>query len=133
MSRLVFGGLLAFALLGLFVYAVVLVGPFGQTGDSISFLLQTLGALVSAVVISELSITPPMSEPGTRLAAQSDRPRLVKALVAFYLLVWLISGLFLVVSWVSGATTSQIVTGAAREWLGTGIAAAYAYFGISPQ
>ena len=59
MSRLTFGGLLAFVLLGLFVYAVVVALSVAyhctstcSLSDAAAALLETIGALVSAVVVS---------------------------------------------------------------------------------
>jgi len=105
--------------------------------DAVAAFLETIGALVSAVVISELSVTKPKDSPGTRLAdAGGNTPgqkTAVKALASVYILVWLISGLALVVlGWAQHPTVPQIVS-AAKEWLGFAIAAAYAYFGINPQ
>lgn len=141
MRRLTFGGLLAFALLGLFIYAVVLalIVAYDCTStcslsDGVAFLLETIGALVSAVVVSELSVTKPKEAPGTRLAeGYSEGQRTaVKALASIYIVVWLISGLALVIFWVQHPTVPQVAS-AAKEWLGFAIAAAYAYFGINPQ
>jgi len=83
MSRLTIGGVLAVVLLGLFAYAVVVALQVASNcasqntcvlSDSIAFLLQTIGALVSAVVISELAVTPPKDAPGTlRAAGYSDK------------------------------------------------------------
>lgn len=143
MSRLTFGGLLAYALLGLFVYVLVLALNTARRcpstcslGEGNALLLATLGALISAVVVSELSITKPTDVPGTRLAAGGYPPgksTAVKSLVAFYILVWLISGMALItLGWVQYPTVPQVIS-AAKEWLGFAIAATYAYFGISPS
>jgi len=144
MSRLTIGGVLAVVLLGLFAYAVVVALQVASNcasqntcvlSDSIAFLLQTIGAFVSAVVISELAVTPPKDAPGTlRAAGYSDKAKLaVKILTTLYILVWLISGLFIVVlGWVRNTTVPQLVS-AAKEWIGFAIGAAYAYFGISPE
>ena len=142
MRRLTFGGILAFALLGLFVYAVVLALTVAYNctstcslSEGVAALLETIGALVSAVVVSELSVTKPKEAPGTRLAeGYSEGQRAaVKVLASTYILVWLITGLGLVIlGWVQKPTVPQVAS-AAKEWLGFAIAAAYAYFGISPQ
>jgi hypothetical protein len=143
MSRLTIGGVLAVALLGLFVYAVVVAlqlasncaSPPCVLSDSITFLLQTIGALVSAVVVSELAVTRPTETPGTlRATSYSDNEKkAVKILTSLYILVWLISGLFIVVlGWVRNTTVPQLVS-VAKEWIGFAIGAAYAYFGISPE
>jgi len=143
MRRLTFGGILAFALLGLFVYAVVLALTVAYNctstcslSEGVAALLETIGALVSAVVVSELSVTKPKDAPGTRLAVEgySEGQRAaVIVLASAYILVWLITGLGLVIfGWVLGPAVPQVAS-AANGWLGFAIAAAYAYFGISPQ
>jgi hypothetical protein len=140
MRKCVFGGLLASALLGLFVLAVVLaiIKAYHCTGtcsvsEGIAQLLETVGALVSAVVISELSVTTPAQAPGTRLAQvfPEGQRGSVKFLASAYIVVWLLSGLALViVGWVLYPTVPQL-NSAAKVWIGVAIAAAYAYFGIS--
>lgn len=142
-NRLVIGGLLAIALLGLFVYGVVVAlntaraqAPVPPLSDGTMLILETIGALVSAVVISELAVTKPKEAPGTRLADalteySAGQKRAVQVLASIYILVWLISGLaLLVIGLVQHPTVAQ-VNSAAKEWLGVAVAAAYAYFGIS--
>lgn len=143
MKRITFGGLLAFALLGLFVYAVVLALIVANNrtrtcslNEGTAALLEAIGALVSAVVISELSVTKPNEAPGTRLAAAwttEKQKTVVIALASSYIVVWLLTGLALVIlGWVLKPTVPQLAS-AARAWLGVAVAAAYAYFGITPQ
>ena len=56
----------------------------------------------------------------------------VKVLASVYILVWLISGLALVVfGWARNSEGAPVIA-AAKQWLGFAIAAAYAYFGINP-
>lgn len=144
MSRLIFGGLLAFVLLGLFVYGVVVALSYHCTApcslpDAFTAFLETIGSLVSAVVVSELSVTKPTDPPGTRLAAagaaagySAGQQATVKVLASIYILVWLISGLALVVfGWARNSEVAPVIA-AAKQWLGFAIAAAYAYFGINP-
>jgi hypothetical protein len=141
MSRLTVGGLLAVSLLGLYLYALIVAlglarscpGSCPQLPDSISLLLQTLGALVAAVVVSELAVTKPKDSPGTRIAAElpAGQQSTAKVLVSLYILAWLASGLALIVmGWIQNPTVPQVVS-AAKEWLGFAIAATYAYFGVS--
>lgn len=147
MSRLVAGGLLVISLLGLYlwavIYAMLYAGTCQATGtppqctppitDFFVYFLQTVGALVSAVVVSELAVTSPGDTPGMRIAAAgSGVPAgTVKTLASLYVLAWFVSGLALVV-WVWGLhDTVPAATAAAKEWLGYAIAAGYAYFGVS--
>lgn len=143
MNRLYFGGLLATALLGLYIYAIVYTINLAnhcsgtcQLDDSVSLLLQTIGALVSAVVVSELAITNPTDSPGSQIAAAvpaSNRDA-VKALAQAYLLIWLASGIVLVTfGWVKHDNSVPQLAGAAKEWLGFAIASGYAYFGVTPD
>lgn len=107
--------------------------------DAYTAFLETIGALVSAVVVSELSITKPTDAPGTRLAAagaaagySAGQQTTVKVLASLYILVWLISGLALVVlGWTRNSQVAPVIA-AAKQWLGFAIAAAYAYFGVNP-
>ena len=146
MNRLFFGGVLAIVLLGLYLYALAIalgkalscsdIAKGCPLDDGVALLLQTLGALVAAVVVSELSVTAPNEAPGTRIANAVGTPTArqqttVKSLTALYIFAWVISGLALiVVGWIQHPGVPQVVS-AAKEWLGFGIGAAYAYFGVS--
>jgi hypothetical protein len=144
MTRLIVGGLLVFVLLGLYVFALITAlgiaraCPVAQCplDDSArAFLLHTIGALVSAVVLSELAITKPKEAPGTHLAGafSTGQRTAVKLFVAIYIVAWLAGGLFLVIlGWVQHPTVPEI-NSAAKEWLGFAVAAGYAYFGLSPE
>jgi hypothetical protein len=146
MRRVIFGGLIAFLLLALFVVAVILAiikahdcstattGTCSPLREGVAQLLETVGALVSAVVVSELSTTPPAQAPGTRLGQvfPVGQRSYVTFIASFYIVVWLLSGLALVIGgWVLYPSVVQ-VNSAAKAWLGVAIGAAYAYFGISP-
>jgi len=143
MNRLFFGGTLAIALLGLYIYSIIYALDFAghclpscDLGDNgVAFLLQTIGALVSAVVVSELAVTSPTEVPGTRIAdAIPAKANIVKWLASTYIIIWLLSGIVLVVlGWIQHPNTVPQLASAAREWLGYAIAAAYAYFGVTPN
>lgn len=140
MNRLYVGGVIAITLLGLYAYALIIAlnaarvcSGTCQLSEGVAFLLQTLGALVSAVVVSELAVTRPFEAPGSRIAAglSAKEGNAVKILAFAYILIWLLSGVYLIVmGWLQHPTVPQIVS-AAKEWLGYAIAAGYAYFGIS--
>ena len=142
MTRLALGGLFGIILLALFVLAVIRGLNEANTcinapcvlNDATAYLLGTVGALVSAVVVSELSVTPPTQAPGTRIAqAFPAASAYVTFLASAYIAVWVLSGLALVIEgWVLHDTVPQVIS-AAKAWLGVLIGAAYAYFGISPQ
>lgn len=98
--------------------------------------LNTVGALVSALVIAELAVTKAGDAPVARAldttATSSTASTVLKAVTAAYLLVWLGLGL---TAFVAGALwypdSLKPLTDFGQAWLGVAIAAVYAYFGIA--
>lgn len=141
--KLLFGGLVATILLGLYVYsvyvAVSLAGGETATAFNLGYAstMTTVGGLVSALVIAELAITEPGEVPAARAVGPQDdmspRVRLgLRVVTTIYLLVWLATGLtaYIVgVMWHPGAL--QPLTDLGQAWLGLAVTAAYAYLGIS--
>jgi len=143
--KLLFGGLIAVILLGLYVFAVVYAimvvlgisaGPFT---DGFAATMTTVGGLVSALVIAELAVTKPGEAPVARaLAPAGGDPasptamNVLTGVTGVYLLVWVIIGL---AAYVVGAMLHpgklQHLTDLGQAWLGLAVASAYAYFGIS--
>lgn len=148
--QLVFGGLIAVILLGLYVYAVQfafsVVNCLSTSGctllttanftDGFGTAMTTIGGLVSALVIAELAITKPGEAPMARaLNAQPSAKAsgTLKVVTGIYLLVWVAVGLFAYVvgaMWYPGKL--QSLTDLGQSWLGLAVAGAYAYFGIKP-
>ena len=149
--KAIFGGLIAMILLGLYAYSV-LVGvdaanclaisgctkfTAASFTDGMSGVMSLVGGLVSALVISELSITQPGDQPLGR--AITDDPtalssQFIKYTTLFYLLVWLAIGLWaFVVGVMQHPKIIQPLTDLGQAWLGLAVAAAYAYFGITPK
>jgi hypothetical protein len=143
--KLLFGGLVAVILLGLYVFSVVYAlmvvlgtspGPFT---DGFAATMTTVGGLVSALVIAELAVTKPGEAPVARALAPTDgQPagvtamRVLTGVTSVYLLVWVVIGL---AAYVVGAMMYpgklQHLTDLGQAWLGLAVASAYAYFGIS--
>ncbi len=98
--------------------------------------LSTVGGLISALVIAELSITEPGDTPGAQLLGDTSGKLAVflKFLVAVYLVAWLLSGL---VAFIVGVMQHPDVlpafTDLGQAWLGLAVAGGYAYFGIKPK
>jgi hypothetical protein len=149
--KFLFGGFIAIILLILYEYAVyealmvvMCDGPSGctrYTADSFtpgfSHAMSLIGGLVSALVIAELAITKPGEAPVARaIGGVSAGPALswtLTIVTAIYLAVWVIAGLAAYVvgtMWYPGKL--QPLTDLGQSWLGLAVAAAYAYFGISP-
>ena len=148
--KLVFGGIVAVILLGLYAYAVItailVVSCITTTGCSTltagafttgyASTLTTVGGLVSALVIAELAITKPGEAPLARTIHGETTPKekgFLATVTGIYLLVWLGLGL---AAYVVGAMwhpeTLKPLSDLGQSWLGLAVAAAYAYFGINP-
>jgi hypothetical protein len=145
-----FRGLIAVILLGLYVYtvydAIVVARCVGTSGcaqftadsftSGFSHTMSSVGGLVSALVIAALAGTKPGESPTTRVVggALEALPKLSSAVAGLYLLVWVITG---AAAYVFGAmlypTELQPLTDLGQSWLGLAVAAAYSYFGISPE
>lgn len=150
--QLLFGGLIAVILLGLYVYAVQfaisVVNCLSTSGctllttanftDGFGTTMTTIGGLVSALVIAELAITKPGEVPMARAlnaqpSAKASWTGTLKWVTGFYLLVWVAAGFFAYLfgaMWYPGKL--QSLTDLGQSWLGLAVASAYAYFGIKP-
>ena len=149
--KLLFRGLIAVILLGLFVYtvyeAIMVVTCVNKTGctqfklgdftSGFTHAMNLIGGLVSALVIAELAITQPGQSPVARAvggaSAGAGLSWTLTIVTSAYLLVWVATGLAAYVvgtMWWPGKL--QPLTDLGQGWLGLAVAAAYAYFGISP-
>lgn len=105
-------------------------------GEGFSYVLTTVGGLVSALVIARLSIATPGQAPGfRRFDEMSARARLISNWVSgIYLLVWASTGLAaLVVGVMLHPGIIPTVSDLGTVWLGLAVAAGYAYFGLTPR
>jgi hypothetical protein len=149
--KLLFGGLIAVILLGLYVYsvyeAIMVVSCIAKSGctqfkpddftPGFTHAMNLIGGLVSALVIAELAVTQPGQSPVARAVGGGGAlgPGLDWTLTIttmLYLLVWVLTGLAAYVvgtMWWPGKL--QPLTDLGQAWLGLAVAAAYAYFGIS--
>jgi hypothetical protein len=149
--KLLFGALIAVILLGLYEYAVyealVVVTCASTAGctkhniadfsEGFSHAMSMIGGLVSALVIAELAVTKPGEAPVARALGGADATSTLgwtlSVVTSIYLLVWVLTGLAAYVvgtMWYPGKL--QPLTDLGQAWLGLAVAAAYAYFGISP-
>lgn len=147
----VFGGVVVIALLVLYAVSACLMitaiteacpdGPkcnpelAKEFGEGFRYVMTTVGGLVSALVIAVLSITQPGSAPQTRLleGASPMTRKCSNAVVALYLLVWAAVGFTaLIVGVMLYPNVITSVSDLGTVWLGLAVAAAYAYFGLTP-
>ena len=145
--RLIFGGIIAVILLGLYSYAVyeavmlAQVATPGPLPPGFVLVLQTVGGLISALVIAELAVTQPGAPPVARALAPAGggdpgatATRVVTIVAWIYVLAWIVLGLVaFVVGTLNEPGKVQSLTDLGQAWLGLAVAAAYAYFGIDPS
>jgi len=149
MTKLIFGGLVAIILLGLYSYATIdaiqaalclAAGPCDAYAKGLTQGVQTVlnlvGGLVSALVIAQLAITPPGAAPGESLIADNAAAltkTMVKIISVAYVVVWLACGLAaLIVGYMKYPDKVPELTASAKSWLGLAVAAAYSYLGLKP-
>ena len=140
-AKVLFGTIIVFILLGLYVYSLwtaISLAYWGPNAveklpEGVSRTMATVGGLVSALVIAQLAAT----NPGEPLTGTSVLPGVGDWIVPFakvtYVLVWTVMGL---AAFVVGELWFPDKVGAlttfAEAWLGLAVAAGYAYFGIQP-
>lgn len=144
--KLIIGGIIAFILLflysGIVIYIVTRV--FACSGDpdckeivlksGMLNVLTIIGGLVSALVISKLSVTTPGADPALISYFGDETPGLVKAIIWAYLFFWTFIGLLaLVVGVLIFPETCKTLSQFGTTWLGTAVAAGWAYFGLDPK
>lgn len=125
-------GIIAVFLLILYAYAIVILvrkpdqEPYPQVGT----ILSLVGALVSALVVAVLAITPPGETVSFALTAPGSSLSAVEIVTWSYLFVWLSCGAVLLFSWLRTPAPANSLASAATSWLGLAVAAAYAYLGL---
>jgi len=148
MTKLLFGGLVAIILLGLYTYATIYatlaalcLGAGACTdyskdlNEGVVTVLNLVGGLVSALVIAQLAITQPGEAPGAGLLVGENvadtTKTTVKVISVAYVVVWLACGLTaLIIGYMKYPNVVAQLTSAAKSWLGLAVAAGYSYLGL---
>jgi hypothetical protein len=98
--------------------------------------LNLVGGLVAALVISVLAISEPKGAPGSGLVETTATPLLknsVTIVSTVYIVVWVACGVAaLVVGLMKYPDAVPLLNAAAKSWLGLAVAAAYAYLNLKP-
>jgi hypothetical protein len=146
-SKLIFLGVIACILLGLYVYATTIAvltaqckgtsGCTSYTGmtEGLLTVLNLVGGLVSALVVVELAVTPVGQAPAARLVGGKASTALttVKIVALIYILVWLLCGLAsLIFGYLQYPDQVPELTASGKSWLGTAVASSYSYLGVKP-
>jgi len=140
------GFIITYLLLFFYAYAtyqgiaVVLCAAHRQCSpDSFShelaYVLTTVGGLISALIVSELAITPPQKLPLARVfGGMKPGPQTLLALATYtYVAIWLVAGASaFVVGFLIHPHVVEPLTNVGTAWFGIAVAAAYSYFGINP-
>ena len=94
-------------------------------------MVTTIGGLVSALVISKLTVT----DPEGGLAIVSERKIHWRTFLELaYLIVWLITGLSaLIVGVMLRPEINTTLSDIGTTWFGLAVASGFAYFGIEPR
>lgn len=144
---IIFGGIIAYILLMLYVGTVahIILEVIKCAGDNackekdlpegITYVVTTIGGLVSALVVSKLTITEPGQNPGIIRAAENHQEiRWATKLVLAYLGVWLITGVSaLLVGVMFYPNMNNTLSDIGTTWLGLAVASGFAYFGVEPN
>ena len=104
-------------------------------GDGLIYVVTTVGGLVSALVIAQLSVTEPGSAPTVGTFAPTSRGGIyaTNIVIVLYLLGWIATGLAaLIIGVMIYPNVSSTLADIGTTWLGLAVSAAYAYFGIKP-
>ena len=157
MSRGAFSATIAILLLGLYVYAVLVsaavaqceathkpklpIGvvcenyPVARMTDGLKTILSLVGGLLAALVVATLAVTPPGSSAVIMLLGEDPSPkqkRVLTIVTTAFLLAWLVCGLVaLVIGYIKYPDVVPELTAQGKTWLGTAVAAGYAYFGLN--
>ncbi len=144
--KLIIGGIIAYILLaiysGITVYLIVKVcelariNPNGrlEPHPGILYVLTTVGGLVSALVVSRMTVTSPGEDPAIIKNFGIGQPAIVNIIVWCYLLIWTFTGLAtLIVAVLIYPDICKTLSDFGTTWLGVAVAAGYAYFNIEPK
>lgn len=150
MPQLIFGGAIAIILLVFYAWAIIsgacAVGHSSLPCSSIvgftepiQYVLNLIGALISATVVAVLGATKRGNYPQLQLfknEIEGSLQRLAVIMPSLYIAVWLVFGTFMFTFgfflYPDGDPVPAFAAHA-KAWLGTAIAAVYAYFGITPD
>lgn len=143
--KLIIGGIIAYMLLmlysGIAAYIVkrVIECSYDQACSGVElhsgmiYVLTTVGGLVSALVVSKMTITAPGSDPAVFRHLGEGQPLIINYIVWCYLIIWTITGLVsLVIGVIIYPDVCKTLSDLGTTWLGIAVASGYAYFNIDP-
>jgi hypothetical protein len=144
--KLIIGGIIAYILLilysGIAVYIIIKV--IGCSNDpecgkidlhpGLIYVITTVGGLVSALVVSRMTITYPGADPAVFRQLGEGQSPVINIIVWCYLIIWTFTGLAaLVAGVIVFPDICKTLSDLGTTWLGIAVAAGYAYFNIDPN
>jgi len=143
--KLIIGGIIAYILLVLYsgiafyiIFKVIECSKDQSCGkvdlhSGLIYVLTTVGGLVSALVVSRMTITKPGSDPAVFRNLGEEQPLIINFIVWSYLIIWTFTGFStLVAGVIFFPDTCKTLSDFGTTWLGLAVAASYAYFNIDP-
>ena len=147
--RNIMRGVLSFFLLTIYTIAMYMmlsqVYEWGHAGDpgphdfpaNLVWIVTTIGTLVSALVITTLSIAERSGQPDIPLVKANnngEKPGWVKKLANLYIAVWFLVGFSAsILGLLLFPDINQTLSDIGKSFIGLAIAAAYALFGVEPK
>ena len=96
-------------------------------------IITTIGGLISALVLAKLATTTPGDIPSFSMGEPKATTTVEKSLTSIYLLIWFVVGLGCLVVGTFINDHVSLLNDIGTTWFGIAVAAAYAYFGITPN
>ncbi len=144
--RLIIGGIIAYILLilysGIAAYIIKEVIECANDPDcdkvvlnpGMIYVMTTVGGLVSALVVSKMTVTVPGSDPAIFSHFEQGQPPLINIAVWSYLIIWTVTGLAsLVTGLLIFPGICETLSDSGTTWFGLAVASGYAYFNIDPR
>jgi hypothetical protein len=143
--KLIIGGIIAYILLILYsgIAIHIIIKVIGCSRDPLCgklelhpglvYVITTVGGLVSALVVSRMTITYPGADPAVFRRLGEGQPIIVNIIVWCYLLIWTFTGLAALITGVLVfPDICKTLSDLGTTWLGLAVASGYAYFNIDP-
>jgi hypothetical protein len=144
--KIIIGGMIAYILLVLYtgIATYIIIKVFECANDvscgkldfhhGITYVLTTVGGLVSALVVSRMTATAPGADPAVFTHFKDGQPLVVNLIVWSYLIIWTFTGFAsLVIGVIVFPEICKTLSDIGTTWLGMAVAAGYAYFNIDPK
>jgi hypothetical protein len=149
MPQLIFGGILALVMLGLYGYSVFeavklareckdIAGCTKELSNNLMLFFNVVGGLISATVVGVLGSTQRGEFPAQK-SFEKNLSGLTATIAGFmpsvFILFWIVCGLYMLFFGFITFNNDPVppLSAQTKAWVGTAIGAVYAYLGINPD